>query len=135
MMLQVEHTLMLRFEGFVTCESAAAFKAKMRSSPIIKKLNTVSRKESTRFTDFNHTNWGDNTNGYLLSIKKNLSSDSKFDRIVDKAMHIAMTNQRRISQPLLLLMRMSTSAHFLLMILKMILVLIIRLMVYYWTFV
>ena len=95
MMFQVEHALMLRFEGFVTCESAAAFKAKTRSSPIIKTLNTVSGKESTRLNNFNHTNWGDEANGYLLSIKNSLSDDSKFDRIVNQAMRMAMANRKK----------------------------------------
>jgi hypothetical protein len=95
MMLQVERALMLRFEGFVTCESAAAFKAKTRSSPIIKTLNTVSGKESTRLNNFNHTNWGDEANGYLLSIKNSLSDDKKFDRVVNQAMRIAMANRKK----------------------------------------
>ena len=95
MMFQVERALMLWFEGFVTCESAAAFKAKTRSSPIIKTLNTVSGKESTRLNNFNHTNWGDEANGYLLSIKNSLSDDSKFDRIVNQAMRMAMANRKK----------------------------------------
>jgi len=36
-------------------------------------------------TDFNQANWATITNGYLSSIKKNLSPASKFDTIINAA--------------------------------------------------
>ena len=36
-------------------------------------------------TDFNQANWASVTNGYLLSMKKALSSTSKFDLIISAA--------------------------------------------------
>ena len=36
-------------------------------------------------TDFNQVNWASVTNGYLLSMKKALSSTSKFDLIISAA--------------------------------------------------
>jgi len=45
-------------------------------------MNKVTGKESTRTTDFNQSNWGAVTSSYIQSIKKNLSSDIKFDAVI-----------------------------------------------------
>jgi len=45
-------------------------------------VNKVTGKESTRTTDFNQSNWGAVTSSYILSIKKNLSLDTKFDAVI-----------------------------------------------------
>jgi hypothetical protein len=59
-----------------------AHKARKRSSSILKLMNKVTRKESTRTTDFNQSNWGTVMSGYILSIKKALSLDIKFGAII-----------------------------------------------------
>ena len=72
-------------DGSVSCETIAALKAKKRSSAIIKTINKATGKESTKMMDFNQANWASVTNGYLLSMKKALSSTSKFDLIISAA--------------------------------------------------
>ena len=69
-------------DGSVSCETVAALKAKRRSSVII---NKATGKESTKMMDFNQANWASVTNSYLLSMKKALSSTSKFDLIISAA--------------------------------------------------
>ena len=81
--LQVERALTLWKDGFVSCETVSAHKAKKRSSAIIKTINKATGKESTKTTDFNHTNWAMITSSYLSNIKTNLSSAGKFDRIIN----------------------------------------------------
>ena len=72
-------------DGSVSCETVAALKAKRRSSAIIKTINKATGNESMKMTDFNQANWVSVTNGYLLSMKKALSSTSKFDLIISAA--------------------------------------------------
>jgi len=83
--LQVERALTLWKDGSISCETVAAHKAKKRSSAIIKTINKATGKESTKTTDFNQANWGPIINGYLLSIKKALSSPSKLNPIIKAA--------------------------------------------------
>ena len=59
--------------------------SKRWSSAIIKTINKATGKELTKMTDFNQVNWASVTNGYLLSMKKALSSTSKFDLIISAA--------------------------------------------------
>jgi hypothetical protein len=92
--LQAERALTLWRDRFISCATAAAHKSGKRSSPIIKTVNKVTGKESTKSTDFNQTNWGTITSGYLSSIKKNLSDGKKFDAIIKDAMGFAKVNQR-----------------------------------------
>ena len=67
------------------CETIVALKAKRWSSAIIKTINKATGKESTKMMDFNQANWASVTNGYLFSIKKALSSTSKFDLVISAA--------------------------------------------------
>jgi hypothetical protein len=60
----------------------------------MKIVNKTTGKESTRSTDFNQTNWGAVTSGYITSIGKSLASDSKFDALVANAKSFAKVNQR-----------------------------------------
>ena len=83
--LQVERALTLWRDGHISRETIAAHKAKKLSSAIIKTINKATGKESTKTTDFNQPNWGPITNGYLLSIKKALSSPSKLNPIIKAA--------------------------------------------------
>ena len=85
--LQVEQALTLWKDGFVSCETVAAVKAKKRSSAIIKTINKATGKESTKTTDFNQANWATITNGYLSSIKKAFTgrNASKFDDTINEA--------------------------------------------------
>jgi hypothetical protein len=83
--LQVERALTLWRDGFISCETVSAHKAKKRPSAIIKTINKATGKESTKTTDFNQANWATITTGYLSSIKKTLSSASKFNEIVNAA--------------------------------------------------
>ena len=72
-------------EGSVSCETVAAHKAKKQSNAIIKTINKVTCKESTKMTDFNQANWATITNSYLTSIKKTLSAPSKFNVFIKAA--------------------------------------------------
>ena len=45
-------------------------------------------------TDFNQANWATITNGYLSSIKKTLSSASKFDPIINAAKSFVKATSR-----------------------------------------
>ena len=72
-------------DGSVSCETIAALKAKRQSSVIIKTINKATGKELMKMMDFNQVNWVSVTNGYLLSMKKALSSTSKFDLIISAA--------------------------------------------------
>jgi hypothetical protein len=88
----VEHALTPWSKGFITCETIADHRAKNRSSPIIKLVNKMTGKPSTKLTDFNQANWSATTNSYLSSIKG--LSDSKFKAIIKSAMAIAKATQR-----------------------------------------
>lgn len=66
---------------------ATATKAK-KSSPILK-------TNATKETEFSHTNWGEAANGYLRSIRKNLSNGKRFEDVVNKAKSIAKKNKRK----------------------------------------
>ena len=92
--LQVERALNLWKDGSVSCKTVAALKAKKRSSAIIRTINKATGKESTKSTDFNQTNWAMITNGYLTSIKKTLSSPSKFDPIINEAKSFVKATSR-----------------------------------------
>jgi lysozyme family protein len=92
--LQVERALTLWRDGCISCETVAALKAKKRSSAIIKTINKATGKESTKTTDFNQANWATITNGYLSSIKKALSSPSKFNPIIDAAKRFVKATSR-----------------------------------------
>jgi hypothetical protein len=81
-------------DGFISCETVAAHKAGKRSSPILRLVNKVTGKESTRTTDFNQSNWGAVTSSYIQSIKKNLSSDIKFDAVIADARSSVKVSQR-----------------------------------------
>ena len=67
----------------------AEVKAKKRSSAIIKTINAVTGKESSKTTDFNQGNWAAKTTGYLGSIKKAFSKSAanlkRFHDIVNGA--------------------------------------------------
>ena len=41
------------------------------------------------------TNWGEAANGYLQSIRKNLSNRKRFENVVNKAKSIAKKNKRK----------------------------------------
>ena len=84
-MIQVERALTLWRDRSVSCETVSQHKAKKRSSAIIKTINKATGKESSKTTDFNQANWATVTDSYLLSIKKALSSESKFDLIINAA--------------------------------------------------
>jgi hypothetical protein len=92
--LQVERALTLWRDGYVSCESVAEYKARKRSSPIIKVVNKATGKESSKMTDFNQANWAMITNGYLLSIKKALSPPGKFDPIINAAKNFVKVTSR-----------------------------------------
>ena len=92
--LQVERALSLWKDRSVSCETVAELKAKKHSSTIIKTINKATGKELTKMTDFNQTNWTMITNSYLSSIKKTLSSASKFDPIVDTAKSFVKATSR-----------------------------------------
>jgi hypothetical protein len=92
--LQVERALTLWRDKFVSCETVAAYKAKKRSSPIIKTINKSTGKESTKLTDFNQANWAAITNGYLSSIKKALTSESKYKPIIEAAKKLMKATSR-----------------------------------------
>jgi hypothetical protein len=77
-----------------SCATVAAHKSGERSSPIMKTVNQATGKESTKGTNFNQSHWGTVTNEYLSSIKKNLSDDQKFDRIIKDAMHFSKASNR-----------------------------------------
>jgi hypothetical protein len=91
---QAERALTLWRDGFISCETVAAHKARKRSSPILKLVNKATGKESTRTTDFNQSNWGTVTSSYILSIKKALASDIKFGAIITDARSFAKVSQR-----------------------------------------
>ena len=98
-LLQVERALTLCRDGHITLESYAAYKSRVRASPIIK-LGTAAGKETTKGTDFNHANWGDVANGYLSGIKSaffqsKLESDRrKMDQIIEKALDISKDRRK-----------------------------------------
>ena len=76
------------------CETIADLIAKKRSSAIIKTINKATGKESTKATDFNQANWATITNGYVVSIKKNLFSPKKLDPIVNAAKSFVKATSR-----------------------------------------
>ena len=45
-------------------------------------------------TDFNQGNWATNTNSFLVSIKKSLSSAGKFDAIINAAKSFVKATSR-----------------------------------------
>jgi hypothetical protein len=81
-------------DGHISCDTVADHKAGKRASPIIKAMNKVTGKESTRATDFNLANWGTATSSYIRSIKKALSTDTKFEAIINDTRSYAKVNQR-----------------------------------------
>ena len=89
---QAECALTLWKEGCITCDNTATHNPKPKPR-ILKAVNKVTGKESTRATDFNLANWGTATNSYVLSIKKNLLDD-KFDIIIADAMCSTKGNLR-----------------------------------------
>jgi hypothetical protein len=92
--LQVERALTLWKDRSISCETIADVRARKRSSAIIKTINKATGKESTKATDFNQANWATITNGYLVSIKKALSSASKLNIIIDAAKHFVKATSR-----------------------------------------
>ena len=91
--LQVEWALTLWKDGSVSCETIVVLKAKKWSSAIIKTINKATSKESMKMMDFNQANWVSVTNGYLLSIKKALSSASKFNLIISPKTFMKATSR------------------------------------------
>jgi hypothetical protein len=92
---QAERVLKLWRNGHITWESTTMHDGKQRSSPIMSILNEVTGRESNRALEFNQSNWGDATDGYVSSIQSNHAKGKlDFNAIISEAMKFVKPGRR-----------------------------------------
>ena len=92
---QAERVLKLWRNGHVTWESTTMHDGKQRSSPIMSVFNEATGRESNRALEFNQSNWGEATNGYVSSIRSNHAKGKlNFNVIISEAMKYVKPGRR-----------------------------------------
>lgn len=95
---QAERVLKLWCDGHITWESTNMCEEGQRSSPIMSVVNQTTGRESNRTLEFNQSNWGEATTGYVTYVSSIQSNHAKgkvnFKVIISEAMKYVKASRR-----------------------------------------